>query len=303
MIDIKRILCPADFSEFSRRALDYAVALARWYNSTITVLHVATPAPAAAVAPYVGPEALQPFALTDVDRERLRRELRIFVAAEGAPGVAIDTRVEEGIDVHEEILVQAQRLASDLIVLGTHGRSGFQRLFLGSVAEKVLRKAVCPVMTVPRAVPDAVPAGPGLFRRILCPVDFSKSSAAALDYALSIAQEADATLTVLHSVEVLPDMTEPPFVMGLNMPELMEASRERVRAMIPDTARTYCRIEETVSVGKAWREILRIAGDDRTELIVIGVQGHGMLDTMMFGSTTQHVVRRATCPVLTLRPR
>ncbi|MGH7342162.1 MAG: universal stress protein, partial [Candidatus Rokuibacteriota bacterium] len=231
-------MCPVDFSEFSRRALDHAVALARWYNSSITVLHVATPAPAPAVAPYVGPEALQPFALTDVDRERLRQELRIFVAAEGAPGVAIDTRVEEGIDVHEEILVQAQRLASDLIVLGTHGRSGFQRLFLGSVAEKVLRKAVCPVMTVPRAVPDAVPAGPGLFRRILCPVDFSKSSAAALDYALSIAQEADATLTVLHSVEVLPDMTEPPFVMGLNMPELMEASRERVRAMIPDTART-----------------------------------------------------------------
>lgn len=303
MIEIKRILCPVDFSEFSRRALDHAVALARWYDSSITALYVATPAPAIAVTPFVGPEALQPFALTDVDRERLRQQLRTFVAAEGAPGVSIDERVEEGIDVHQEILVQAQRLESDLIVLGTHGRSGFQRLFLGSVAEKVLRKAACPVMTVPRAVPDAVPTAPGLFRQILCPVDFSKSSAAALQYALSIAQEADATLTVLHAVEVLPEMADPPSVMTVNIPELIEACRERMRTMIPESARTYCKIDETVCVGKAWREILRVAGEQQSDLIVIGVQGHGTIDALMFGSTTEHVVRRATCPVLTLRPR
>ena len=91
-------------------------------------------------------------------------------------------------------------MKADLLVIGTHGRSGFERLVLGSVTEKVLRKASCPVLTVPKRLPDAVPVGPVLFKRILCPVDFSESSLHALSYAVSMAQEADGQLTVLHVV-------------------------------------------------------------------------------------------------------
>src|SRR5262249_49240582 len=99
-----------------------------------------------------------------------------------------------------EILAQAADMSADLLVLGTHGRSGFERLFLGSVTEKVLRKASCPVLTVPPGLPDAVPASPIRYACILCPVDFSESSLRALEYALSLAQETDARLAVLHVV-------------------------------------------------------------------------------------------------------
>ena len=93
---------------------------------------------------------------------------------------------------------------ADLLVLGTHGRSGFERLLLGSVTEKVLRRAPCPVLTVPRHHPEAVPPPPVLFKRIVCPLDFSDSSLRALEYALSLAQEADAHLTAMHVIEYEP---------------------------------------------------------------------------------------------------
>ena len=122
-----------------------------------------------------------------------------FAETEGAPGITIEAVVREG-NTAGEILEQADSMKADLLVIGTHGRSGFERLVLGSVAEKVLRKASCPVLIVPKRLPDAVPARPVLYKRILCPVDFSDSSLHALKYAMSMAQEADGQLTVLHVV-------------------------------------------------------------------------------------------------------
>ena len=90
-----------------------------------------------------------------------------------------------------EVVARASAMPSDLIVMGTHGRAGFERVVLGSVTEKVLRRAPCPVLTVPRNVADAVPAPPVLFTRIVCAVDFSDCSIHALNYAMSLAQEAD----------------------------------------------------------------------------------------------------------------
>src|SRR5688500_17795398 len=177
MIEIRRILCPVDFSDYSRRALDHAIAIARWYGSTVTALHVVSPAPAAGYGP--GPGTFPPMVLTAVHRAHLLAETRAFVEAEGAPGVGTEAVVREG-QTAAEIVDQATGMNADLLVIGTHGRSGFERLLLGSVAEKVLRKARCPVLTVPGRLPDAVPAGPGLFKRILCAVDFSESSMNAL---------------------------------------------------------------------------------------------------------------------------
>jgi universal stress protein A len=195
MIEIRRILCPIDFSDFSRRALDHAIAIARWYESTVTALHVFSPAPVAAFGP--GPVTFEPIVLTAADRDQLLADTKAFIEAEAAPGVAIGAVVREG-NTTAEILDQASSMNADLIVMGTHGRSGFERLLLGSVAERVLRKARCPVLTVPRRLPDAVPSGPVVFKRIICALDFSACSMQALKYALSLAQEADGCLTVVH---------------------------------------------------------------------------------------------------------
>jgi nucleotide-binding universal stress UspA family protein len=306
MIAIQRILCPIDFSDGSRRALDYAVAIARWYESAVTALHVFSPAPIAAYGP--GPVVLQPIVLTDADREELLREARRFVEAEAAPGVTVEVLLREG-DATTEVLAQASAMDADLIVLGTHGRSGFERLVLGSVTEKVLRKASAPVLTVPPRRPDAVPPGPLVFKSVLCPIDFSEASMHALAYALSLAEEADGRLTVIHVVshefDNVADVANLAADEHMTIAEFKAARdraiRERLHQALPETAAEYARVESLLTHGKPWREILRIAAERQSELIVMGVQGRGAADLMFFGSTTQHVVRAASCPVLTLR--
>ena len=210
----------------------------------------------------------------------------------------IDTLLLEGPPARC-ILERAESSSADLIVLGTHGRSGFEHLVLGSVAEKVLRRARCPVLTVPPKVGTAsVP-----YKRLLCPVDFSESSLRALRFALSIAQESGAHLTVLHAFEWASDgafLTE-----QFDTPDfrcrLEEQVRDRVSQQLTDEARTWCEIETRLAYGKPYREILDIAERDGADLIVIGVHGRNALDLMLFGSTTNQVVRRASCPVLTLK--
>lgn len=308
MIEIKSILCPVDFSEHSRRALDHAVAIARWYGSTITLVHVHVAPPPA----LYGLEAPTPvgLVLTQEDRDRLIAAMARLAEAANASRVPIELVVADGMSAASEILARASSMRADLLTIGTHGRSGFERLLLGSVTEKVLRKAECPVLTVPRGAADAVPA-PVAFKRILCPLDFSASSFHALDYAMSLAQEADAQLTVLHvmtydmAVEA-PEIYETvPAVSTLTMADYRarceQHARERLHAAVPDSVRAYCAVETVTTSGKPYREILRMAAEQQADLIVMGVQGRGAADLMLFGSTTQHVVRQAGCPVLTLR--
>lgn len=304
MIEIRRILCPVDFSDHSRRALDHAIAIARWYESTVTVLRVFSAAPVAAFGP--GPVVLEPIVLTSVDRDQLLADTKAFAETESAPGITIEALVREG-NAAEEILEQATSMKADLLVIGTHGRSGFERLVLGSVAEKVLRKANCPVMTVPKRLPDAVPAGPVLYKRILCPVDFSDSSLHALKYATSMAQEADGHLTVLHVVahefENADDMASISDA-GLTIDSFVKQREAALRRRLQEavaTAPEFCSVESLMTHGKPWREVLRIAAERQSDLIVMGVQGRGAADLLFFGSTAQHVVREASCPVLTLR--
>ena len=302
MIEIRRILCPVDFSDYSRRALDHAIAIARWYESTVTVLYVFSPAPVAAAGP--GPVVFEPIVLTPADRDQLLADVTAFAEKESAPGITIEAAIRGG-STAAEILDHAASMKADLLVIGTHGRSGFERLLLGSVAEKLLRKANCPVMTVPRKLPDAVPAGPVLYRRILCPVDFSESSLRALKYAISLAQEADGQLTVLHVVahefEYTADIE---YNAGLRIGEFLkereDALQRRLQELIAG-APEFCRVESLMARGKPWREVLRISEEKQSDVIVIGVQGRGAADLLFFGSTTQHVVREASCPVLTLR--
>ena len=125
-----------------------------------------------------------------------------FRRVRGRGGLPLEFEIGQG-DAAVEILERSSALPSDLIVMGTHGRHGFDRLVLGSVTEKVIRKARCPVMTVPPGTAEAVPASP-LFKRILCAIDFSDASLKALDHAMSLAEEADAHLTLAHVVEVTP---------------------------------------------------------------------------------------------------
>jgi nucleotide-binding universal stress UspA family protein len=242
------------------------------------------------------------------DRDAVLAALKRFAETEVGPDTAIEFDVVQG-STAAEILAKADAMPADLIVLGTHGRSGFERLVLGSVTERVLRKAGCPVLTVPKGVPDVVPAPAVLFKRIVCAVDFSDCSLHALNFAISLAQEADGRLTVVHVIELPPDVPrevhENVFASPRSLREYIalaeEDARARLKNAIPESVLAYCTVDTVLTTGKPYREILRIAEEQTSDLLVIGIHGRGAIDRLLFGSTAQHLVRLASCPVLTLR--
>ena len=295
MIAITRVLCPVDFSEISQHALDHAAAIAHWYRARLTLLHVFVTRPTMDAPPLV---------LEDPDRERLTKSIR-EMAARVPSDVSVDVHVEQAEHVHNEILGQLAATNADLLVLGTHGRSGFQRWFLGSVTEKVIRKAACPTLVVPPRALDIPPDSPVQFKRILCAIDFSESSLSALAYALNLAEEADAHLTLLHVIEIPPELRENPMAPDFDIDRIHAAARaealRRLRDLIPDQARTYATVETAVVEGGAYRHVLQRTAEEQADLIVMGVHGRSPLDLLLFGSTTHHVIRAAACPVLIVR--
>lgn len=292
MIAFRHILCPVDFSDHSRHALDHAMAIAQWYGGTVTALHVVHP------FPYADPVMAGALVLTPEDLDRAQAELTQFVKGE-AGTTPVETAVRQGT-ASATVLELAKELPADLIVMGTHGRSGFDRLMLGSVTERLLRRAPCPVLTVPKQVPDAVPTGPVMFHRILCAVDFSPSSLAALGYAASLARETGAALTLMHIIELAP-IFDPVMVGGIGVSAEVEVAARRANvARLRELTPAGLEAATVVATGKPYQQLLQQAEREHSDLIVLGVHG-GLADRVHFGSTTNHIVRAATCPVLSLR--
>jgi len=303
-IDIDRILCPVDFSEFSAPALERAVRLGEWFGARVEVLHVIPS------LPFVMPAAMgiaayypDPIEVTAAQRQQVTRNLGDLVEPFLDGGAPIVTKVLEG-EPWRVILDEAKGVPADLLVIGTHGRSGFEQLLLGSVTEKVLRRAPCPVLTVGK-VRSPARKGP-LFRRILCAADLTQASQQTLDVALSLATENDAQITLLHVMETLsgddtawlyapaPEARPPRH-------ELVAQARTELRKAVPDPVRIFCEVTERVETGSPWSEILRVAEQMDAELIVMGAHATGAVGRMLFGSTTSQVVRRAHCPVLVIQ--
>jgi nucleotide-binding universal stress UspA family protein len=306
MIEIRRILCPVDFSDTSRLALDYAVSLARWYEATLSVIYVH---PLVAVTAYAAGITLVPGALmTADDRTAMTETLKNFAAEEVGASVPMECHLGEG-DAGSEIVAAADLYQADLIVIGTHGRSGFKRLTMGSVTEKVLRSATRPVLTVSPQAAGVVPLPTQLFRHVLCAIDFGDASMRGLSLAMKIAQEAGGQLTVVHVSEPLPQpgpgLDDVPGVGGQSIHEhiaRLNAERETLlRDAVPATVREFCRVNTVMASGKPQDEVLRLAAERSADLIVIGMHGRNVIDRFFFGSTAQHIVRHAACPVLSVR--
>jgi nucleotide-binding universal stress UspA family protein len=302
MIELKRILCPVDFSEHSGHALIHAATLARRYDAALTVQYVSSVRlPAAALGHGIGPSGAETILMSAVDADELLGDLRAFAAATNIGELGVDYRVTQG-EVVRTILAEAVALGADLIVMGTHGRSGFERLVLGSVAEKVLRKAPCSILLVPPR--SSAPPAPRLFERIVVATDFSAAAVHAMDYALSLARETDARLTVVHVVD-MPDTTGAWVTSGEEVAavarEIAASARRQLADAVPGSAREWCRATERLETGRPYQAILKVAEEEQAGLIVLGAHGHGVIDRMFFGSTAQHVVRAAACPVLTVR--
>lgn len=291
-IKLKKILCPTDFSDFSERAYDLGLSLARQYKAELFLLHVVRPV-IIGYPEYAIPDSVNEFygELSEHADEQLREFAKVH--AEG--GVNPRVAVEEGVAT-ESILHFAQENSIDMIVMATHGRRGFQRLTLGSVTERVMRRAGCPVLAVRRPEHDFVAPGskgePVHLRKILLCSDFSECSDQALQYAVSLATEYKSELSLLHVLEHLPS------------PDQRESENSRVvhllEGKIPQSVRDLCEVRTIVRVGKPFEEIIKEAGENQTDLVIVGVRGRNVLDLALFGSTTQRVLQLGPCPVLAL---
>ncbi len=281
---IKRILCPVDRSPSSLQAFDYAIALARWRGARLHLMEVI--------------EAPNHYGVPVETRAELERDLKQALVSRRVSDVKVTISLRQG-NVVQEILAQVEKSRSDLVVIGSHGRGGVQRLVLGSIAEKVLRLSPCPVLTVRRGVNQRrVGRGRSPFETILCPTDFSVPANHAVGYARRLAKEADAKLILMTAVEPFGDGGTGGPVADLR--ERLEANaREALGRLLPRSGSDRRR-EAVVTSGKASSAIVTLARRRSADLIVMGVSGRNAVDVALLGSTTHHVIREGSWPILTV---
>jgi nucleotide-binding universal stress UspA family protein len=277
-----RILCAVDFSEPSQAAFEQALALGRERNAELTVVHAVPSA--------------QPFGWHA--RKRIAAIAAFRRTAEAA-GVRFKVSVQHG-NPAGVILLHARSRRPHVIVMGTHQRTGVERFRAGSIAETVALRAACPVLIVPGA--SAVAQASASFKSILCAVDFSPASTAAVKHALSLAAEGSGRVTLLHVVEGVSSASGFPSVSDRRVPEYRalqsEAAWRRLQEAISPEDRTSDRVHVRVMTGDPAVEIGRIAADINADLIVVGVTARGALGRRVFGSTATRVIRTAGRPVL-----
>jgi nucleotide-binding universal stress UspA family protein len=291
MTKFQRILCPVDFSDFSLNAYAYAGSLAQHYKAHLSLLNVVQPLTVTYPYYYMPAQMTRPYSeLVD----EARRQLRELAEKHAPDAVQPELIVEEGF-VADAILGFAANQKADLIVMGTHGRRGLDRLVIGSVTERVLRKSPQPVLAVRKPGQDFVSPGPQQnpvsLRKVLLCTDFSDTAQRALGYAVSLALEYKSELTLFHVIEH--GETNERLQAGT-------AALEELRNSISPAVGEACSIRTMVRAGKPYEEIIRLALEDRTDLIILGVRGRNAVDLALFGSTTHRVLQLGPCPTLTV---
>lgn len=281
-IAFKNILFLTDFSEASQAAMEYAAMLARHHGATFYAGHVQTPTPPT----YM--EGLPLERYFDEVRAAKREQLTKLIAPLDLPSRVL---VSEGM-----IEYAIQRWTAihgiDLIVIGTHGWRGLQRLLLGSTAELILRSAICPVLTVGPHVSN-LERDPDYIDRILFATDLTQQSEFAISYALSFAHERCAHLTFLH---VLGKDSHVP-----DRDRLTKYCESELRRLVPSDAAFWCDPQFVVAEGDAAEEIVEFAEKDDSDLIVLGLPKDKVFSTHFRSGVTYSVVSGAPCPVLTVR--
>jgi nucleotide-binding universal stress UspA family protein len=289
-ITLKNILFLTDFSEPSGAALPFASGIARTYGSVVHALHVLLPS----AYTYMTPEMATTF--LDDEEDRARAEMQRMKAQ--LTGVSHEVVIERGVGVWPVLSDTLKKEEIDLIVLGTHGRTGLQKLILGSSAEEVFRRSPVPVLTIGPAVRNGAHNG-GRFRCVLFATDFNVVSKVAAAYAVSLAQENQARLILLH---VLP---EPRQSKASRSHELSIAEAiHRLQELVPPEAEFWCRPDAMVQHGEPAEQILAAANQRGADLIVLGVRGMdglAAMSTHLRQATAYNVVVQAPCPVLTVR--
>ena len=282
-VQIGRVLAAVDFSDWTGPVLRTAADVAGKFSAALTVVYAEMFLP----PPYFTERGIERLAeVLATQKGAATEHLAEMVDAELGGGKA-DVRLVESSPT-EGILRTAEQVDAGLIVMGTHGRSGFNRLLLGSVAERVLRETGVPLLTV-RGSKTGGSESPVPFTRILCPINYTPVSEDALKLAVEMARRSDAELVLMTSLED-----------GDESSNSVSHHEERLCAGVPAGVQAHCSLRSIVRRGDAAEQILQMAQEEQCDLIVIGAQHRPLLQSTIIGTTSVRVMRHAVCPVLTV---
>jgi nucleotide-binding universal stress UspA family protein len=286
-VSFVNILVATDFSPVSSTALDYALAIARRYDSRVFLTHVVS----VDAYPMVAPEV----AGTTSEKQRRKAELEFgFILESGKlRGIPHEVIVEEGT-LWATIEALTRKHNIDLVVVGTHGIGAFKKLVIGSGAEEIFRHARLPVLTVGPAVKSEVPKEEE-FKNILFATNFGPGAEREAAYAFSLAQENGARLTLLNVVPYVEEYST----------EAVTNKRQRVvrelHELVPSEAELWCKPEFLMAIGEPVEEILSLAKKINADLIVMGAKPRKSLAGNIPHTKASRIVTGATCPVLTIK--
>ena len=299
MLTIKRILFPTDFSLCAEQAQAHAFYLAQEYGAEVHMLH------AKVALEYAPHDLAQHFPNHEQTTAQLHelalRHMSNALSRHDAEQVRVRQVYQNGFSIAPVILAYAGENDIDLIVMGTHGRRGLGHMFLGSVAEEIVRMATCPVLTIRERKTPTVATK---HERILVPVDFSEHSRKALLYAKVLAENYGARLQLLHVVE---DLRYPSFYMAERFayfdirPEVATRAKQELEQFFREVGGAKVAADLHVIEGGAAHEIVKFAEKQTSDLLVIATHGLTGLEHFLMGSVAENVVRRAPCPVLTVK--
>ena len=298
MKKIRRILFPTDFSDCAKQALGHAISLANHFGADLTMTHIITMFDD---DPY-NPDRQFPDISEYYDflESRASDHFEEELNAKSLKDLNVDYIVKRGFSPAEEILDLIREREIDLVAVGTHGRKPLAHFFLGSVAEKIVERAPCPVL-ISRIMPTTYELVSS-YKRILVPTDFSEHSKKALELALAIIPSKEGQLDVLHVVDdnIFPAY----FVNGQSsifnlMPDLRKRSREALENFAPRDSSVKTVLE--LRAGRIVGEIVNYAESNHVDLIVMGTRGLSEIEQLLLGSVAERVIRKVFCPVVTVK--
>ena len=306
MSDVSRVLCAIDLSDASRRVLDCALWWARRHGADVSVLHVhrlvvpppdtprvhGDPTTREPTPPTIGQSPLDP------DERRARQfEVEEFVQLARHQDLQIEVLLDEDASVADAIVARADALAADLVVVGAGSNPSSEHPMLGRTTADLLRAAPCSVLVTPEPAQDVSNLCLSGLNRVLCAVSLSEQSRPVLEYAAELASESTAHLAVVHVVELFSEVAALAYDFDQHRDVRIQPACDELVELVASVVGRDKPVEEVVAQGTGCDEILKLATEESSDLIVVG-QGSGRRARGVGRPTGQAVAREARCPVL-----
>jgi len=298
-INFNNILCATDLSDLSGIAISSGVALAREFNAKLYICHVVDLSTTAAYGDII----FAPLELQNKSIGYTHEQLEFIMQKQNIDWTPLVTAGHPSDEISKFVAMHQ----IDLVVAATHGRSGLKRVFLGSVTERLMRTLACPLLIVRSSEGlDIQKNGAAItFKKILVGCDFSSFSDLAFRYGLSLAQDFESELHLIHVIEtpIYKDILKTSTSSG-NAPEtaMYEQLNAKLSQKIPDESANWCQPKTSLLAGRPYEEIIKYARLNSIDLIILGVRGRNLIEVLLTGSTTDRIVRQGPCPVLSVCP-